>query len=149
MKNYKQVSSNEYYYDLSENAQKLSENSTFVIWIDNEGNYVGTDSYVKPCEATGNCFNIGNSLQDVIDFYEELAKESEIMDIEQDVKDYNEFDGQAILIIDSDGKISCTVGQSECCVPGYRVLFSKLLKEEPEFWVTSEEVIDKASEKYE
>ena len=143
MKKYNEVSQSEFIYDLSKKASKTAGNSTFVIWVDSEGHYVGTDERVKPCEATGNCFNIGDSLQDVINFYEEQAKASAIMEMEQEINAYNEFDGQAILTIDNDDEVSCTVGQSECCVPGYKVLASKLLKEEQEFWVTPEEILEK------
>ena len=87
MKKYKQVSSQEFESELSIQARETVGNSTFVIWVDSTGHYVGTDEHVQPCEATGNCFNIGDSVQDVIDFYEEQAKTNATMEQENDNKE--------------------------------------------------------------
>jgi len=66
--------------------------------------------------------------------------------LKKEINNYNEFDGQAILTINDNGEIGCTVGQSECYVNGYKVLFAKSVKEEKEFWVTEKEVLEKVSE---
>lgn len=61
---------------------------------------------------------------------------------EKILNQYNEFDGQAMITLDEDGLLECTVGQNECFVDGYTVIVSKNLKEDKELYLTFDELLD-------
>jgi len=58
------------------------------------------------------------------------------------IDQFNEFNGQAMITVDSKGLMDCTVGQNECFTEGYTVIASKNLKEDKEFYLTYENMLE-------